>query len=87
VLDVGLGVGLVTVGLPGLHQQDERRRIGRLHAESQVQQDKRIQVKPCHPGDVEDDPDRIMQMYLQNVTQNIISHMRHPVLYMAWVWR
>jgi len=57
VLDVGFSVGLVAVGLPGLRQQDERRRIGRLRAEGQVQQDKGVQVKLRHPGHVEDDPD------------------------------
>src|SRR5262245_44658869 len=46
VLDVSLGLGLVAVRLSGLRQQDKRRRIGRLRAEGQVQQDKGIQVKP-----------------------------------------
>ena len=57
VLDVGLGLGLVAVGLPGLRQQDEWRRIGCLRAEGQVQQNKGIQVKLRHPGHVEADPD------------------------------
>jgi hypothetical protein len=57
VLDVGFGMGLIAVGLPSLRQQDERRRIGRLRAEGQVQQDKGVQIKLRHPGHVEADPD------------------------------
>src|SRR5262245_14372163 len=57
VLDVGFGVDLIAVGLPRLRQQDERRRIGRLRAEGQVQQNKRIQVKLRHSSHVEGDPD------------------------------
>src|SRR5262249_10386950 len=54
----GFGVSLIAVGLPSLRQQDERRRIGCLRAEGQVQQDKGVQVKLRHSGHVEDDPDR-----------------------------
>jgi hypothetical protein len=46
VLCIGVGVGLVAVCLPGLGEQDERGRVGRLEAECEVEQNKRVEVEP-----------------------------------------
>jgi hypothetical protein len=55
---VGFGVGLVTIGLPGLGQQDQRRRIGCLQAEGEVEQNERIQIEAGKAHAVGEDPER-----------------------------
>ena len=57
VLGIGLGVRLVPVGLAGLRQENQRRRIGRLETEGEIQEDEGIHVEARHPGDVDDNPD------------------------------
>ena len=44
MLGVGLGERLVTIGLTGLCQQDERSGVGRLEGESEVEQNERVDV-------------------------------------------
>ena len=57
MLGVGDAVALVAVGLPGLREQDQRRRVSRLQREREIEQDERIDVelRPAH--DVDQDPD------------------------------
>ena len=55
---VGAGMGYVAVGLSGLCQQDERRRICRLQAESKVEEDEWINVEGCKPSDIDENPKR-----------------------------
>ena len=55
---IGLIVHLVTIRLTRLRQQDQRRRVGRLQAERQVEEDERIKVKLPEPGHIAHDPDR-----------------------------
>ena len=45
MLRVGVGVRFVAVRLSGLREQDERRRIGGLQAEGEVEQNERIEVE------------------------------------------
>jgi len=55
MLSVGFRMSLVAVRLPGLGQEDQRGRIGRLQAESQIEQDEGIEVKFKDPGNVQTD--------------------------------
>ena len=52
------GARLVPIGLPGLGEQDQRRRVRRLCREGKVEQDERLGV-PAQPGSdrVQRDPD------------------------------
>ncbi len=54
---ISLGVGLVAVGLTGLSEQDQRRRVRGLEAEREVEQDERIGVVRRDAHRVDDDPD------------------------------
>ncbi len=57
-LPVALDVGPVPVVLPVLRQQDQRRGVGRLGREGQVEQDERVRIPVLDDADgVEDDPD------------------------------
>lgn len=49
VLGIGIGVGFVAVGLTGLREQDQRRGIGGLETEREIEQDEGIQVE-CDPA-------------------------------------
>ena len=51
-------VGLVPVGLAGLRQKDQWRRVGGLGREGEVEQDEGIDVKLGPANDVDQDPDR-----------------------------
>jgi hypothetical protein len=54
---VGLGAGLVAVGLPRLREQDQRRGVGGLGREREVQQDERVRVPAQRDrGRVDRDP-------------------------------
>src|SRR6516164_2328815 len=57
VLRVGKAVGLVAVGLAGLSEQDQRRRISGLEREREIEQDERIDVELCPTGHVNHDPE------------------------------
>src|SRR5437764_1034055 len=57
-------VGLVTVGLPRLCEQDQRRRVRGLGREREVEQDERIRIPVCYEShgvdrDPDDDDDRL----------------------------
>jgi hypothetical protein len=56
VLRIGIGLRLVAGGLTGLCQQNQRRGVGRLQAESEVQQDERVNVEGGHAKHVQADP-------------------------------
>jgi len=56
MLGVRLGEGLVAVRLPRLGEQDQRRRVGGLGAERQVEQDEGVGIEMGQPPDVERDP-------------------------------
>jgi hypothetical protein len=58
VLRIGHGVRLVTIRLTGLRQQDQRRGIGGLKAECEVQQDKGIDIKLGEAKHIQTNPDR-----------------------------
>src|SRR5438874_1733628 len=62
---VGFCVCLLTVSLPGLREEDERRRVGGLGAEQEVQENEGIRVGPqgphCVQGDPAEDQDRLHQ--------------------------
>src|SRR6266852_6029592 len=58
VLRVGIDECLVSIGLPRLGEQDERRRVGGLQAEGEVQEDEGIDVEAREPRGVGGDPDR-----------------------------
>ncbi len=49
VQGVGVAMRLVAVGLPGLRQQDQRRRIGGLQRKGEIEQDEGIEVE-THPA-------------------------------------
>ena len=56
-LAVALDVGAVSVVLPVLREQDQRRRVRGLRGESQIEQDERIRVPVVDAGEsVENDP-------------------------------
>ena len=57
MLGVGVGMRFVAVGLAGLRQKNERRGVGGLQAEGEVQKDKGIDIKMGEPEDVDDNPD------------------------------
>src|SRR6266704_545332 len=57
MLGVGDGMHFVAVGLSRLRQENERRGIGDLQAEGEVEQDEGIDVEVGQAGDVEGDPD------------------------------
>src|SRR5260221_10337061 len=57
MLGVGDGVHLIPVSLSCLRKKNERRRIGGLQAESQIEQDEGIKVEVDEADDVDDDPD------------------------------
>ena len=54
VLGVGFGVGLVTVGLARLRQQDQRGRVGRLQTERKVQKNEWIDIEVRNSGDIDE---------------------------------
>ena len=56
MLCVGIRMGLVAVRLAGLGQQDERRGVGGLQAERQIEQDERIDIEMEDARRVECDP-------------------------------
>src|ERR1043166_5534811 len=59
VLGVGVGERLVACCLPRLCEQDERRRVGGLEREREVEQDKRVWVEVNQQLEaVEYDPER-----------------------------
>ena len=43
---ISIGERLVPICLPRLREQDQRRRVRRLEAEREVQEDKRIEIEP-----------------------------------------
>ncbi len=54
---IGVGMCLVTVGLPCLCQKNERGGIRGLQTEHKIQQDEGIQVKLSHAAGIQTDPD------------------------------
>ena len=58
MLGVGDAVGLVAVSLARLGQKDQRRGIGGLSREGEVEQNERIDVELRPADDVDQDPDR-----------------------------
>ena len=57
MLRIGVGVRFVAIGLSGLREQNEGRRVRGLETERQIKQDEGIDVKLREPHDVETDPD------------------------------
>ncbi|MNC64871.1 hypothetical protein D3C75_1151060 [compost metagenome] len=57
VLRIGIGLGFVPRGLTGLGQQDQGGGIGRLQAESQVEQDERVGIEVGDAEQVQAHPD------------------------------
>ena len=57
VLGIRLGMCLVAVGLAGLREKDKGRRIGRLKAKRQVEEDERIDVETKEAGYIRADPE------------------------------
>jgi len=53
---IGKGMSGVAVGLPGLRQQYEWSRICRLQAESEVQENERVDVECCEPDGIDQNP-------------------------------
>jgi hypothetical protein len=67
-LAVALDLGLVTVGLAVLGEQDQRRGVGGLGGEAQVEQDERIGIPVTNdPDDIEGDPDEHRQRLADQV--------------------
>src|SRR5882724_3806990 len=58
MLRVGLRKRLVAIRLPRLREQDQRRRIGRLQAERQIEQDEWIEIELHDAGQVQPDPEQ-----------------------------
>ena len=56
MLCVGVGLGFVAGGLTCLGQQDQRRGVGRLQAERQVEQNERVHVEVRDAGHVQHHP-------------------------------
>jgi len=57
VLRVRVREGLVAVGLPGLSEQDERRCVGGLQAEGEVQEDEGVDVEAGETDGIDGDPE------------------------------
>jgi hypothetical protein len=56
MLGVRVGVCLVAIGLPRLGKQDQRRGVGGLQAEGQVEQDERVEIEADETDGVGEDP-------------------------------
>ena len=54
---IRIRVGLVAIGLPRLREQDQRRRVGGLKTERQVQENEGVEVKFDNPRNIQTDPD------------------------------
>lgn len=56
VLCIGVGVRLVAIRLSGLREENQRRRVGGLEAEGEVEEDERVDVERREPHHVGRDP-------------------------------
>ena len=57
MFSVGYGMSLVPVGLSGLSQEDEGRRVSRLQAEGKVEKYERVDVEYENSDAVQENPD------------------------------
>jgi len=58
MLRIGVSMRFVAVGLAGLREEDERRGIGRLQTEREVEEDKGIDIEMDDADDVKNNPNR-----------------------------
>ncbi len=56
MLRVGFGMRFVAVGLPSLGKKDKGSGIGRLQAESEVEEDEGVKVEMDEANDIENNP-------------------------------